>query len=172
MPVPVAPIAFSQFNATFLIVGAAILAGMLAQVVIALRDLLFGRASASWSTAEGIITASGVIRRGTRNPYRAAISYTYTVEGRTYRGQRRHYGAEGSYLPNGAAAIAASYPVGATVTVHHHPTRPGLAVLEPGMVLADALMRLGQAALGIVLLMPFLRLLLPVLQFSLAFNGR
>ena len=172
MPVPFAPIAFSQFSTTFLIVGAAIFAGMLAQVVIALHDLIFGRSSASWSTAEGIITASGVIRRGTRNPYRAAISYTYTVEGRTYRGQRRQYGAEGSYLPDGAAAIAARYPVGATARVYHHPTRPGLAVLEPGVMLADALMRLGQAALGIVLLMPFLRLFLPALHFSLAFNGR
>jgi hypothetical protein len=170
MPVPFAPIAFNQFSTTFLIVGAAILTGMLAQIVIALRDLIFGRASASWSTAEGVITDSGVIHRGTRNLYRAAITYTYTIEGRTYRGQRRQYGAEGSYLPDGAAAIAARYPVGATVTVYHHPTRPGLAVLEPGMVLADALMRLGQAALGIVLLMPFLRLFLPALQFSLAFR--
>ncbi|HEY8596875.1 MAG TPA: DUF3592 domain-containing protein [Thermomicrobiales bacterium] len=168
MPSPFAPIAFSQFSATFLLVGAAVLIGMLAQIAIAVRDLVLGRGSASWSAVDGVITDSGVVRRGTRNPYRAAIAYRYTVEGRTYRGQRRHYGAEGSYLPAGAAAIAARYPVGAVVTIYHHPTRPGLAVLEPGVVLADALMRLGQAALGLVLLMPFLRLFLSAMPFLLA----
>jgi hypothetical protein len=172
MPFPIAPSAFGQFGTTFLLVTAAVLIGLLAQLVIAVRDLVLGRASASWPTADGVITDARVVRRGARNQYRAALAYTYTVAGRTHHGHRRYYGSEASFGSAGPTAVAERYPPGLAITVYHHPTRPGLAVLEPGVAVTDALMRLGQAGLGLVLLVPFLRVILPAAQLFLTWGGR
>ena len=170
MPAPFFP-GPQGLPAMLLVIPPVILAVTLVQLVVAVSDLILGRLSASWPRVAGTIEESVVVHRGgTRNPYRPAIAYTYTVEGRTYRRGRRIFGAEGTYLPGGAEAIAARYRVGETVRVAHHPTRQGFAVLEPG-VMPNALVRLGQAGLGLVVIVPILRFILPSLQSTLGLGG-
>ena len=170
MPAPFFP-APQGLPAMFLVIPPVILAVTLVQLVVAMSDLILGRLSASWPSVAGTIEESGVVHRGgTRNPYRPAITYTYTVEGRTYRRGRRIFGAEGAHLSGGAEGIAARYRVGEKVRVAHHPTRHGLAVLEPG-VRPNALARLGQAGLGLVVIVPIMRFILPSLLSTLGIGG-
>jgi hypothetical protein len=156
---------------SFLLIPLLALLALLAQLVATLTDLVLGPVSAAWPRVTGTIEGAEVVRRGTRNRYRPAIVYTYAVAGRTYRRRRRIFGAEGTALRGSAEAIAARYRVGETVAVAHHPTRHGFAVLEPGMALASILFRLGEAGLGLVILVPILRFILPSVQSHLGLGG-
>jgi hypothetical protein len=77
--------------------------------------------------------------------YDPKITYEYTVEGVTYRGNKISLGAEPEsqgvrFFPDdqkAASAIVARYPPGLAVTVYFCPADPSLAILEPRPVKLD-----------------------------------
>ena len=120
-----------------------------------------GKASLDWPTAPGTVIKSGVgtIARGRRTDYVPAVDYTYTVGTAAHTGHRVHFTAFDRRAYDDAAAIAARYPVGATVVVHYDPQQPDESVLEPGAptvnwqrkVVGVALVALSLAAIAIVI---------------------
>ncbi len=56
----------------------------------------------------------------------SAVAYTYTVEGRAYRGEREHFG-----LRVATTGCLAGYTSGQSVPVYYHPHDPAQAVLRP-----------------------------------------
>lgn len=102
-----------------------------------------GWASNGWPTVPGVVTTSRIEtergtgsssnRTGSRDSYHARVSYDYQVAGETYTGRRVHAGEYGTADTAHAEEVIGSYPLGAEVVVHHHPRRPGDAVLEPGL---------------------------------------
>ncbi|MFW5857973.1 MAG: DUF3592 domain-containing protein, partial [Planctomycetota bacterium] len=67
------------------------------------------------------------------NPVRRhALAYAYRVDGAAHEGFAVHLGWGRVIGRRDPDRLRAEYPVGAPVTVHHHPDRPDVAVLEPG----------------------------------------
>ena len=84
------------------------------------------RASASWSTAPGVVEKSYVtIHRRTRHVH---IVYSYEVQATSYRSNRVAFG---SYSPAAGRRWLRQYPVGASVAVYFDPRDPSTSVLEP-----------------------------------------
>jgi hypothetical protein len=54
------------------------------------------------------------------------------VDGTAYLGSRLRFGYVGSIFRDDAEDVANLYQPQSTVTVHHHPRRPSMSVLEPG----------------------------------------
>jgi len=94
------------------------------------------RASASWPTADGVVTHSGVSHTKDSDggdSYSPEITYTYTVDNVDQNNNTIKFG-ENSYSDSGKAdRIAATYPVGKNVAVYYDPEKPGRSVLEPGV---------------------------------------
>jgi len=93
------------------------------------------RASATWPTAEGVITASEVTRSSSEDgvSYRPEVAYDYQAGDQFHTSYTIKFG-ENSYSSRGRAeAIAATYPVGQQVTVYYDPEQPSRSVLEPGV---------------------------------------
>ncbi|WP_141326002.1 DUF3592 domain-containing protein [Myxococcus sp. AB025B] len=117
--------------------------------------------SASWPTVQGTITASEVesVRRARSTTHGLKLTYTYFVDGQQHEGHNHRVMNPRSGRLEEAQALAAQYPVGARVTVHHAPGDPSRAVLQAG---------LGGAELVLLLLLPFnlvaLWLLKPLVQ--------
>lgn len=94
-------------------------------------------ASAAWPATEGRIIASRVARikqrGGGKETYTADITYEYSLDGRTFEGERVWFGDD--YSASDASAFRAAvgrYPVGSAVKVHYDPAEPSESVLEPG----------------------------------------
>lgn len=93
--------------------------------------------SAGWPTAPGVVTESRVVhsassRRGsTKHHWSARIAYRFEVSGERYEASRIGFRIE-SQSEGSARALAARFPVGSAVTVHHAPEDPTCACLEPG----------------------------------------
>lgn len=90
-----------------------------------------GAESESWPSVPGTITEMRVTethdaRDGTHSK-RLEIQYTYSVDGKAYRGDRVSVASNGD-----ADAGARQYPEGKSVNVFYNPKRPGDAVLERG----------------------------------------
>jgi hypothetical protein len=116
------------FAAGFFALGLALLA-----YVLRLRQV--AKASMTWPTTEGTITASEVkVSPGGRagKNYSAAIRYSYQVAGARYEGNTIQFGSYGTFRKT-AEALVATYPVGRTVKVHCDPQRPTRTVLVPGV---------------------------------------
>jgi hypothetical protein len=58
------------------------------------------------------------------------ITYSYSVNGAPYTSQRVSFAA--GYKPKEVDPVLARYPVGAQVSVAHHPQNPAEATLETG----------------------------------------
>jgi Protein of unknown function (DUF3592) len=91
-----------------------------------------------WPTAPGQIISSGYHEyqdsddNGTRTRYKVSVVYRYEVNDRQYKGDRLRLGMVASAsFPNLAKRTAQAYPVGAEVTVHFNPQKPGESVLHP-----------------------------------------
>jgi hypothetical protein len=67
--------------------------------------------------------------------YRAAVIYSYEVDGLTYQGDCPTAVAVTSSSPDLARRTAAKYPVGSEVEVHYNPLSPGESVLNQRSVL-------------------------------------
>lgn len=128
-----------------------------------LPALRLARASASWPQVPGEIVASKMVTRsmsssdGRDEVRNARITYRYEVAGRSYQGQRIVAGPLGVLF---AKRVVRRYPKGKACRVAHHPQRPQVAVLEPGVHVIHSLpllMGLLFCALGFVLLWSWLQ---------------
>jgi hypothetical protein len=96
-------------------------------------------ASVAWPTTEGQITVSRVERtnragKGKAN-YTAVITYQYSLDGKTFEGDRVWFGdgyLASHELASAFRAAVHRYPVGKAVNVHYDPAEPAESVLEPG----------------------------------------
>jgi len=94
------------------------------------------RASASWPTADGVITRSGVSHSTDSDggdSYNPEVTYTYTVNNTGYDNNTIKFGENSYSSSKKADGIAGNYPVGKNVTVYYDPEKPDRSVLEPGV---------------------------------------
>jgi len=108
--------------------------------LLAWRAWQIRQASPTWPSTEGEILVSRAYplnesHDGAGTPTRqwmVDVTYRYTVQGRTYTGDRLR-----AFIPPlsdeaTARALIAGFPVGARVRVYHDPDRPDRSVLIPG----------------------------------------
>ena len=90
----------------------------------------------SWPTVEGQITKSEVKRERAIGDtdeevqYNAVVKYSFTVDGRSYSGDRVAFGLGTSNRSSDARRIIDRYPAGQAVEIHYSPIDPSDAVLE------------------------------------------
>jgi hypothetical protein len=117
--------------------GVAILSGSVWQI-------WWGWASRARPSIQGRIESITIRRtqggRGLRR--RVHVKYDYAVDGTTFRASFLRYRYFGSLFTD-ADDVANSYPPDLPVTVHHHPRRPSMSVLEPGFDRANLAFSLG-----------------------------
>jgi uncharacterized protein DUF3592 len=92
------------------------------------KNVQTAKASTSWPTITGKITASETAKVMFRRQPR--ITYSYSVTGAPFSSQRVSFA--GGYKPKEVDSVLARYPVGAEVTVAHDPQNPAEATLETG----------------------------------------
>jgi hypothetical protein len=92
------------------------------------KNVQMAKASTSWPTTTGKITASETVKVMFRRQPR--VTYSYSVNGRPLASQRISFA--GGYKPKETDAILARYPLGSEVTVAHAPDNPAEATLETG----------------------------------------
>ncbi len=128
-----------------------------------LPALRLARATASWPQVPGEIIASKVVTRsvsgsdGRDEVRQARITYRYEVAGRSLQGNRVVAGPLGVLCVRRAVR---RYRKGDACRVAHHPQRPQVAVLEPGMHFVHWLLPavgLLFCALGLLMLGPLLQ---------------
>ena len=94
------------------------------------------RASASWPTADGVVTISGVSRSTDADgadSYSPEVTFRYTVNNVDQTNKTIKFGENSYSSRKKAEGIAAGYPVGKNVTVYYDPEKPDRSVLEPGV---------------------------------------
>jgi len=94
------------------------------------------RASASWPTADGIITSSEVTHSTDSDggdSYSPEVTYTYTVDNVNMENDTIKFGENSYSSSRKADGIASNYPVGKNVIVYYDPEKPDQSVLEPGV---------------------------------------
>jgi hypothetical protein len=92
------------------------------------QNVQTAKASTSWPTTTGKITASDTVKVMFRRQPR--ITYSYSVNGAPFTSQRVSFA--GGYKPKDVDPTLARYPVGGEVTVAHDPQKPAEATLETG----------------------------------------
>ena len=92
------------------------------------KKITAARASVTWPSVPGVITASVRGRRMLRQ--QPQIAYSYAVNGQPLIGNKTTF--SGAVLPKETDAYLARYPVGQPVNVFYSPANPAEAVLEPG----------------------------------------
>jgi Protein of unknown function (DUF3592) len=101
------------------------------------RNWLRARTSQRWPTTPGRVTRArirsspGAGADGLDTIYEAAVSYTYTVNGRQYQSDRISFGHTSGRDKSDVARIVDRYGRCREVVVHYDPKNPQLAVLEP-----------------------------------------
>ena len=107
-----------------------------------LRSVWHGLASSHWPAVAGIVLHAGMTESqakeaGTKNTlifYSARLAFLYQVNGQDYTTETVQFGrALGSGDSSSEAILMLRYPVGAKVTVFHHPHAPALATVKPGL---------------------------------------
>ena len=116
------------FTVILLAIGVVLLGG-------GVSDGFSGLRSSKWPAVDGEITRSEIVStHGGRAPgYAPAITYQYTVAGRSYIGNHLAYGRVllGDSQTD-AQALVAALPAGRHVSVYYDPHDPATAVLQPG----------------------------------------
>ena len=137
-------------------------AGVLGLISLGWAFVLYQRGveSRSWPSVEGTIVHVSVRHTGSsgagnaeesrREWFVPVIEYTYSVRGRSYKGNRFFVGGLSSMEHGGALGMLQPYREGAKVTVFHDPKYPDSAVLETR---ADGNAVTRYAAVGVVLLL-------------------
>lgn len=95
------------------------------------------KASANWPAAPGTVVSSTVARVATNNQrnvsYSAEVRYEFTVDGRTWTGDRVRFGVEGATSSEQAQReVARRFVPGAAVKVYYDPKDPASNVLLAG----------------------------------------
>ena len=95
----------------------------------------WGHASRYWPQTPGRIAVSGttVESSGHRLTLGVKVIYAYIVDGVTYNASRIRFGDRWFMSDSIARRIAAYYKPDKIVRVFHHPQKPRLAVLQPGI---------------------------------------
>ncbi len=103
-------------------------------------DALDAVNSEGWSKAQGEVITSELLQTVSRDEdggstytYQPAVTYTYTVDGIGHTGSRISFGDYSSNSEDRMRAAISPYPLGANITVYHHPADASNSVLEPGM---------------------------------------
>ncbi len=104
------------------------------------RNILHGLNSRNWPMTEGKVIHAGIQAHqstddegDTSTTYGASIQYEYNVSGQEIQGTRRSFTEMRTNSVRRAEQILARYPQDSSVTVYHHPDKPSLSVLEPGV---------------------------------------
>lgn len=92
------------------------------------QNVQMAKASTSWPTTTGRVTASDTVKVMFRRQPR--ITYSYSVNGAPFTSQRVSFA--GGYKPRDVDPTLARYPVSSEVTVAHDPQKPAEATLETG----------------------------------------
>lgn len=141
-----------MFNA-YAIIIVLFIAGGLAAVVWGAILLARSRRARAWPAAEGRIEVAEP--SAPENDLLPLIEYSYTVDGKTYRGRLVFPAGTFPQTPEFAASYVKKYPVGSMVTVYYNPAAPEESVLERGdqggdwLVLASGI---GAVILGLIML--------------------
>jgi hypothetical protein len=124
------------------------------------RNIVHGLNSRNWPTTEGRVVHSGVQvhhstddEGDTSTTYGASIQYEFNVSGQEIQGTRRSFTEMRTNSVRRAEQILARYPQGSSVTVYHHPDKPSLSVLEPGIkwwIYALMIIVLGLLVFGVI----------------------
>ena len=121
---------FLQFAGAFVLCTAAcglILAGRL--------RLRRDADSTAWPAVNGVVLDSAIAadRDGGRQRFRPVVRYRYEVDGQRYEGSRIQSAAkEGFRKYTRARRLLDRSRAGSAIKVHYDPSRPGMAVLQPG----------------------------------------
>lgn len=90
--------------------------------------------SRRWPCVTGVITRSEVrdVADDSGDLSEPCLEYSFEVAGRTFTGSARRFGFNGdlSRFREDAKARVVRFPMGAAVSVWHHPKQPSIAVLE------------------------------------------
>jgi Protein of unknown function (DUF3592) len=121
------------------------------------QNIQLAKASTSWPTVSGTVTASERAKVMFRKQPR--VLYSYSVNGTPFMGNRISFA--GGYPPKETDAILSRYSVGREVVVSHAPDKPAEATLETGAT------RQVTAQLRILLIFFVVIVLLNVLNFYL-----
>ena len=95
-----------------------------------------GKESVSWPTTKGVITSSRAQPTTTENnrrEFRLSVSYTYSVEGKSYTGNRITASDMYEKTKSAAENRLKRYPTGGEVSVYYDSANPGTSVLESGL---------------------------------------
>ena len=105
-------------------------------LIIALRSRKKAKASQSWPTVPGTVTAASLQENreidedgSVSYTYEPVVQYRYAVMGHEYVGSKIAFGAN-TFGRAQAEQKVNAYPPGAAVTVHYNPDKPEEAVLE------------------------------------------
>ena len=119
-----------------------LIAGLIVTQLIKLREtrrtLALSESSENWPRTPGVITSSRLVEariprgKGTVPGFRAAIEYTYAVDGREFQGRLIHLWYRPTREKQASAKLIEAFPDGSQVQVAFNPDDPGLAVLETG----------------------------------------
>lgn len=116
-------------------------ASFFATVIIG-SDIIADIGTGDWEPVDGVVKSSGVSTStdgegGTT--YCLYVSYQYTVDGKTYDGDRVSYSAENS-CNSWSKNADDDYPEGKGITVYYDPDNPRESVLESGLSGVDFFM--------------------------------
>jgi len=103
--------------------------------MIGVMELIGGLASRDWDAVSGeIIESRFTLTRWQRVNWEVEIRYRYTIEGRTYEGDRFCFGTGMTvYSLRAAERAVTTYPKGRIVTLFVSPSDRSRAVIEPGV---------------------------------------
>ena len=121
---------FLQFAIAFAL--CAIACGLILAGRLTLRR---GAETKAWPAVEGVVLDSAIAadRDGGRQRFRPVVRYRYEVAGQRYEGSRIQWAArEGFRKYTRARRMLDRYRAGSAIKVHYDPSRPGMAVLQPG----------------------------------------
>jgi hypothetical protein len=103
--------------------------------LVALAISLYARRASKWPVARGRVIRSEVEEDPSAESdsvtYKAAVTYTYEVNGLTYQGDRLTLGTMSSSPRGFALRTTAKYPVGSEIQVHYNPLKPAESVINP-----------------------------------------
>lgn len=101
-----------------------------------INNLMMANQAKSWPTTEGTIKSSKcayyyVMNEG--SSYFTHVNYSYTVAGKSYKGERIAFGYSGSWWRRPNQKIADRLSSAKTVLVRYDPDKPSMAVLSYGL---------------------------------------
>jgi len=98
-----------------------------------ISDLWFGVTSLMWPYTNGMILETVLIEKPfkERTGWAPGIKYTYTIENKTYHGNKTSYSEE-FYDKEWALKAKQKYQSGDNVDIYYYPMAPEISCLKPG----------------------------------------